>query len=555
MSLSAFKKLKKTAAYSGNIADATIRDFSGGLKVSDNEIALKNKYATVLKNLYPEEDTSQVLRFGTKAFAQCSASIVNQIYFNDHIIAALVTGDIQVINDAGIVTTVWNETIANALSGNPSGWSVDIVSVDFTEFRGDLIVTNGIDKPLIISQDLTVDYLQDIPTGNNVFVPIARYCATVNNYIVLAGVPGYEAEIFISATGSSGTWPGDLPPNDSISFNVGAYAGQASSQIQAISTFKNYLLVFFDNLTIVLELGIFNSEGIHIPEVIDTYTKVGTISNKTIVSTNNDIIFPANAGVHTGQKTVFGGTLDIESITENLGVDYQATLGFVDAECFGCFAIHDIFSKTIFFIFHLNNGTVKSWGLRYKKTFKNPAWFEITGWNFTSACSSLKGRTFFGEGNMLYQYGNNVFSGEAYYSDYIPIDEEDGTNIDFDWEFPWIDGGNRIKSKQLKKITFDTTGESAFLLQCFVNNFRTDQDGDDSPAVAMNFIAGNTTGYGGNFEGYGGDEYGGGRRANDERFYGLPLKFKIIKFRIKGSANKSLRFSSLSMIYARGNYN
>jgi hypothetical protein len=182
------------------------------------------------------------------------------------------------------------------------------------------------------------------------------------------------------------------------------------------------------------------------------------------------------------------------------------------------------------------------------------SWCEIQGWSFTAACVSENGRLFFAQGTKLYQYGNSVYSNENYYADYI-TGASIGNDIVFDWEFPWLDAGNRIKTKKLKNITFDTTGTSNFSLQCFVNNYYLDGEGAYDPAVSMDFVAGNAGGYGLNAGGYGGNGYGGGRRANDERFFALPIKFKILKLRVFGATKLPLRIASLSLIYARGNYN
>jgi hypothetical protein len=37
-----------------------------------------------------------------------------------------------------------------------------------------------------------------------------------------------------------------------------------------------------------------------------------------------------------------------------------------------------------------------------------------------------------------------VFAGENYYADFI--DDDTSTAIAFDWELPWLDAGNRIKT-------------------------------------------------------------------------------------------------------------
>lgn len=557
MPITAFPKLRNRRPIPASIADATLRDFSGGLRVTDNEIALKSKYASKLVNMFADPDTSQVIRYGTKEFATCSADIVNLVYFRQHLICVLVDGTVEKVADDGTVTAIWNSTIAAALPGSPSGWSGSLTVADFSEFRGELIITNGTDKPIIVDNALSVDYLQDLGTGSNTNTPVSKYVTTVSNYLVMAGISSVPTTIYISSVGTSGTWPGDPAPNDAISFDVGAYTGQASTQIFGIGSFKNFLIIFFDNFSVILQLGAYDGSGVHTPQVIDTYPNLGTVNHKTFLSTESDLIFAANTGVFSAEKNVFGGTLQTEGMSTDLGSAYPAALGLVDKNDPNCFIINDPLSKTVFYIFHKDDDSIKAFAMRYRDNFNKVSWADIEGWSFTCGCTSEKGRVFFGEGDTIYQYGNNVFSDEAFSADYIPSagDNDDGTAIEFDWEFPWLDAGNRNKTKHLKKVTFDTTGTSEFSLQCFVNNFYKDTNDNYIPTTEMAFVAGNAGGYGSNAEGYGGDGYGGGRRANDERFFGMPVRFRILKMRIYGSTKKPLRVVSISLIYARGNYN
>ena len=553
MSISPFPKLKKHKPRAASFSDVTLRDFSGGLKVTENELALKNKFATTLINCLPGSDTSMEVRFGTKEFATCSANIINQIYFEQHIIAVLSSGEIQKIDDSGTVTTIWNSTIATALPGSPSAWSSGLVQADFSEFRGDLVIVNGVDKPLLLDNALSISYLQDLATGSNVHTPISNFVTTVSNYVVMAGIAAAKTTVYISSTGTSGTWPGDTAPNDGISFDVGAYTGKSSSEIHAIATFKTFLVVYFNDFAVLLALGNFNSGGAHVPEVVDTYTDLGTINHKTTLATDTDLVFPANGGIYSAEKNVFGGTLSTANLSDALGTDYPKITGLVAKNNLDCHVINDPLSHTVFFFFHKADTTISVLAMRYKEDFSKQAWAYVEGWSFTSSCVSEKKRIFFGEGTKIYQYGNNVFSGENYAADYI-VGSAEGIDIAFDWEFPWLDAGNRIKTKTLKKLTFDTTGTSDFLLQCFVNKYYKDNEEAYDPAASMEFVAGDAGGYGNNEEGYGGDGFGGGRRANDERFFGFPIKFKILKLRISGATKRPLRMVSLSLIYLKGNY-
>lgn len=532
--------------------DATLRDFSGGLRVTENEIALNSKYATKLVNVFVEKDNSQVLRFGTKEFSVCTDRILNMVYFRDFIIAAFENGEVQKVDANGIATTIWNTAIANALPGSPDGWSTNLDLVDFTDFRGELILTNGIDKPIIVESDLTVKYLQDPSSGTNIHTPVTKYCTTVSNYTVMAGDPNNPSVVYVSSTGTSGVWPGDADPNDSISFDVGAYTGEQSTDILAVASFKNYLVVYFAEFSAIFQLGVFDATNAHVPQIVDTYDKLGTVNHKTMITTKSDLIFPANEGVISAAKNIFGGTLDTNGRSENLGDLYLRAIGNVKVNEQNCFAVNDTLSSTMFFSFKKEDNTYAIFGMRYTKDIKRVAWTELAGWSFTSACTSEKGRVFFSQGNMIYQYGNSIYDDEDYHADLISASNPDGDEIAFEWELPWLDTNKRARTKKLTYISFDTTGTSDFLVQCFVNNYYKDIDGNLDPATEMLFRAGNSSGYGA--AGFGTEGYGGGRRANDERFFGMPLKFKIMKMRISGTTRRPLRIASISMLFITGNF-
>lgn len=546
-------KTSRRRAKRTDITDVTLRDFSGGLLETDNDSTLQNKFATKLVNMMPETDRSMSIRYGTKEFASCSANIVNMVYFQGHIVAALEDGTIEKVDSAGTVTAIWNSTIAAALPGAPSGWSGSLTIVDFTEFRGELVVTNGVDKPILLSNTLTVTYLQDLATSSNVNTPITKYCATVANYTVLAGITN-DTTIYISSTGTSGTWPGDPAPNDATSFDVGAYTGQSSSDIHALGSFKNFLVVYFDNFSVLIQLGQYDGAN-HTPAVIDTYPNLGTINHKCLVETDTDIVFPAYAVMASAEKNVFSNTLVSNStIADNLGDLYPQVRGLVDIHDPDCFIVNNPLQNEIVVQFHKSDSTVTTYAVKYTNKFKRVAWAEYQGWNFTSACTSEAGRVFFGQTTKIYQWGNGVFTGEDYGSDYIASGQTEGTDITFDWEFPWIDAGNRTKVKQLRYLELDTTGTSYFTLQTFVNNMYKDANDNYVPLNEMEMVGGDRGGYGNNPDGYGGDGYGLGRRTDDERFMGFPARFKIIKLRIKGATKDPLRVVSISLIYARGTY-
>ena len=469
------------------------------------------------------------------------------MYFQNHIIVVKNDGKIYKVTNLGVATVIWNTAIAAALVPPAAAWSTGLTIVDITDMRGELIVTNGVDKPLLIKSDLTVKYLQDIPSGSNVFTPITKFVTTVSNYVVMAGF-GTSDEVFVSATGAGGTWVGDPAPNDAMSFRVGAYTGQSGKLITAIASFRKFLLIFFIDSLVVFELGTITA-GVHSAKFVDVFSSLGTFNHKTLMTTDSDLIFFNRTGVWSAQKNVFGGTLESSVITDNLGVDYSKATANVATTDLDSFIGNDPLSKTLFIFIAQATGLAKIFAATYRKDFSRFAWAKITDWDFDNVVTTEANRVIFFKNDKAWQYGNAVFANENYTADYITTISL-GVDINFDWELPWTDTNNKAMTKKLVLVLLDTLGTSTFFMSCFVDGFYKLVDGTTyDPALMIEFVAGETGGYGTPSEGY-----GGGRRANDERFFGMPVKFKIIKLRFSGATKKPLRISSITMVYVKGNY-
>ena len=107
----------------------------------------------------------------------------------------------------------------------------------------------------------------------------------------------------------------------------------------------------------------------------------------------------------------------------------------------------------------------------YRPSLRQEAWSLFGNWNFTCGVRSLTGRVFFGDKNAdIWVLG----------SDDDPIYTDNGAPIPFDWELPWLDFGQRTKSKTSKHISFDTRGLSEFDCRMYVDNFYTNK-GVDAP--------------------------------------------------------------------------
>ncbi len=585
------------------LKDATISDFGGGLNVVDNDVTMKSRFAKVLDNWNKRgSDGSMTVRWGTKfkydVTGAVTGTLIELAYFAKHILAFTTDGQIAKITEAGVITAIWNDAIAGALVGAPYGWSTGLAvgQIDVTEFKGELLVCNGVDKPLIIYDDLTVNYLNDPSSGSNVNTPIGRYCTTVSNYAVIAGVTDEETDIYISAQGTSGAWLGDPDPNDSVVISIGAWVPQNSGEILGIGSFRNFLLVAFEGALVVVELGAYDSTGlIHKPAVQDNIVSNGIISHRTMVATRNDFVMADTLGWHKAVRTAYG-LIDTEQISELINPEYIPDVPTSTDDRRKCFSVRNQLESRIMTFLPDDTGAVTVWTATSEKQEKiaNVAWNTYSGWTFTCGCSSERGRVFLGDGTKIYQYGNEVFEDEDYSADYL--DDADGawmssTNyaigdtveylgdlyialvahtagifasdlandlwepylgdeISFVWEMPWTDINSRARKKFLHYIQADTRGAAQFDIQVFFDNFYTDaESGELIPHLSMGFVGGDALGYGG-----GDQPYGGGRRLQDERPWNMPGEFKLMKLRLVGTSREPLSMITLTILYHIGTF-
>jgi hypothetical protein len=155
----------------------------------------------------------------------------------------------------------------------------------------------------------------------------------------------------------------------------------------------------------------------------------------------------------------------------------------------------------------------------------------------------------FARGNKLYVYDfDNPEIGADLLGD-PAVSNGEGVPISFEWELPWADMKQRMKIKQTRYIGLDTQGDATFTVDGYVDNIKI-YNGVDSPLLSMQFVAGDSAGYG-NVP-YGDGPYGGGRRTSNEFLYAWTMKFKLMKLRFSGSTKRKLKFISVSLSYVNG---
>ena len=206
---------------------------------------------------------------------------------------------------------------------------------------------------------------------------------------------------------------------------------------------------------------------------------------------------------------------------------------------------YSLTTETICYAYTMNN-EANSTGLR-------GAWSKFTGWNFQCGCTTALNEVFLIDGTKLYTLGN---IDNPYYADFIDdpdypaqYDEDvSGKAIDFEWEFPWIDFGNRAATKHTRYISLSSTGIAKFKLDLFLDYIYYNDENKKDPQLSLEFVGGSSVGFGN-----GRQLYGGSRRTNSEFLFAYPAKFKIAKLNLHGSSKHKLNINGITIYYQVGN--
>lgn len=521
--------------------------------------------------------------------------IINGTYFIDKLVLVTDIGEICLVDGTGRLSIIFNSTIANTINiEQPGGWH-NTSSVCFAVFNGILTIWNGVDKPLAV--DLTnskvpCNYLVDTGTMSNSYVPIAKYAIAFNHYLVAGNV--YDEEegkyitdrLCISAKDSIGTFYTGLSTdtgNDAVNIDLGTIISSNSQTIKGLSRYRNQLVVGFDDVTVFGTLGDYveTEEKVgdeyvkhsnHVPKFEDVIDNHGCISNRTFASISSELICLDYSGLPNFRRGNLTAQVVPKRISEKIAPElYQSYIkldeNVIEDQIFGVInpkenqyllfipnnSDYSSITETICYAYTLNSAT---------SSVSDGAWSKFIGWNFDYGITSALNTVFLGKGKKLYVLGS---IDNPYYADYIDdplypaVDDEDtkGKAIDFIWEFPWADFGDRAAIKKSRYLALSTTGTAKFNIDFFVDYIYKDRMTDELlPSLSMDFVAGDSYGYGnGNSqsENLGNQLYGGGRRTNTEFLFAWTTKFKIGKFRISGSTKYKLNINSITLYYLKGN--
>lgn len=529
---------------------ATLRGFSGGWNVLDDDMNLSYNFSTKAKNIYFTSDGVARVRYGTALFSRArdiiadqTAYPVNMEYFNGALVVVFSNGQVvRVLGDgsASVLGHLWGDT----------------EFVGFSPFNSHMTIHNGTDKPLDLDSSFVLEYLQDAGSHTNINTPIGRYAVACQRYMVIAGDPLEPNRLHISARDAYGTYFGDPQPNDAIRIDVGSILPN-SGPIRGLVSFRGKLIVLFAEGSVIGTLGIYDENGNHTPDFNDAVQEFGGVSHRTSSSHGDDAFITDLGGVSSLRRTVLSNQLKPERISDFVSGELDTALGTLPIEVIEdrAFSVYDAKEgQYMLFIPNTNDvqTTTETRGFlyAYRPSLKLNAWGEIRGWNWTCGCRSLEGTLFFADRDgKIWRYGNREAPVYTDFCDSISeIDSGDfnpaGVAIEFDWELPWLDFRNRAMSKNTKHIQFDTRGDGEFTLAMYVDNIVS------QPALSMGFSGGEQGGYG-----HGPQPFGGGRNTSYKKLFAWPTKFQIAKLRCSGSTTGELAFVSITMHYQMGNLN
>jgi hypothetical protein len=424
------------------------RNFKGGLNTYDSQLGLSAQYLVEAANMYPDANGVLRVRYGTTQFADMTTNVTNAVgctYYNGRIVVVDASGRIVVINGAGVVTLVWSTAIAALLPGAPAGWSSGLTFASFAQFRGELVICNGVDKPLLMTSAFAVRYLQDLGTGSNINTPRAKYCATHNNYLILAVTPTDKTTLYISNKGTSGTFFGDPAPNDAVNFQTATYITEGPLQIKGLFTFRDRLMVMYRGATLACLLGRYNDDTtpLHVPVIDDTIESHGGVGHHTAVVLGDDALIMDTVGVSSLQRALITNSISPQRETLLISRNIQQALSaFSEAALEDeAFAVHDRLSQHVmFFIPAVGSGNNTVFTYCYDRSSRFKAWTTFTGMHYQCGCRSEEGRVFLVDGNKVYYYRN---ASEPVFQDYaVPGNQPFSDGTLFDDGTGWIEATN-----------------------------------------------------------------------------------------------------------------
>lgn len=581
--------------------EATSRKFDGGLNVSDTQLNLTSRYAVELKNLNVGIDGTLQLTQGTRLFCDLSSfndfALIGGEYFSTYLIVMNNNGELYAIDGTGTAQAIWNSSIAATRRAGLHTWgATDYVT--FEEFGGQLIVGNGVDKPLSVPLSLNVDYLADAATGSNINVPVGPIMAKFSLHLCIA--EGYYLNV--SERSAPGTWQGDAGAQFVNKFDMRPYVIKGDTTIIGLVPFKGYLLVMFRECIVPVQ---FVEDSTATPKlalsvsadsVINNY---GAIGPKVLQDVGDAALSIDVAGCSSIALSRFTKVLSPDRPSRLIDKLIQSQINKItdDARKYDTFSLYDRKAATYSVFMPNESGSLQretiGFSYRYIDSLDIQAWTTRRGWNWGWGARSSEGRIFFGRkgDNCIFVRGDEAldpisaeyvgeqetFEDGTTFSDgtgFSPVGDIDnsGLPIAWSWELPWNDLKHRGHTKTLRYVILDTEGSGSIRLRVFTDDqysrydageeFSDDTTFDDdtgfspraeplySYILQADFTAKDLGGFG--TESYGLDLYGGGNNTGVRKLTLLPTKFNTFKLRFEGESVRPIKFVAITLLYQGG---
>lgn len=288
----------------------------------------------------------------TKDTHLAGGDVIDGIYFNSFLVVVTSAGEVIRINPNAGASRIWDISLAFALSGNPDGWGPTRL-VAFNVFGGKLLVHNGVDKPLEVdyNNNPIVLYLGDPGAGgSNTNVPVAKFAATVSEYVLVGGKINRPTELGISAHLIQGVWTGNPNPEDAVDIDMSKISGSMDAKIMGVGEFRGRAIVAFRDVVSIGTLGKVTSTTVgavttrlHEPEFADNVAQHGTISHRTMVSLGNDYFMCDHIGIPSLAQAQILNQIVPDRVSELIDPALQTNLGRLSDQTLQekCFAVYN----------------------------------------------------------------------------------------------------------------------------------------------------------------------------------------------------------------------
>lgn len=532
---------------------AVAKDFRGGLNTLDSPLNLSTKYLIGARNVYPDSNGRLRVRYGYSVFTDTSAvldEIIGTEYYAGAIIAVGANGKIVSVTADGVVT--------ESVLATP--WSTDLTYASFTQFAGQLIICNGVDKPVTMDETYAVDYVEDPGTSSNTNVPRAKYCTTHNGHLILAVTPDDTYTLYISSKGVT-SFEGDPGADvNAINVDTSIYVDRGVPIITGLSGYRDRLIVTFQETLLAMQLGAVDATTGQITvNITDSVANHGSISHKAIVSIGAEMLMPDGAGIASIKREILGTDFLPTRISSLINSDVQKALTRFSSNALSLyvFAIHDrLAQQVLFFIPKIDTVTSTTdndvFVYCYDRTQKLSAWTRFDGLPFRSGHRTTDGRIFLAAGTTLYYYRNAY---EPLYTDGVVYNDQDwddgdpwddgtgwveptlvtATPIEWSFDLPWTEFNQPLMVKATRFLHLTAEGESTINVGMYTDRF-------PNPLLSITFISTDTP-----F-----NSSVGFRPATNDHQYVWNASFIRMRLSLSGSANSTFSIVAIGVQYLTG---